>query len=103
MIMWIGGMQTLRLFWGAAIAQWILRRLPSCRPGFESLSHHVCFHQFIEFCNVEKTKINRKGSDIGPFFLKKTLSFSQMQMVTHCLTNKSRLTCRITGECVFKV
>ena len=75
MIMWIGGMQTLRLFWGAAIAQWILRRLPSCRPGFESLSHHVCFHQFIEFCNVEKTKINRKGSDIGPFFLKKNIEF----------------------------
>ena len=29
--------------WGAAIAQWICLRLPSCRPGFESQVHHLHF------------------------------------------------------------
>ena len=32
--------------WGAAIAQWIRLRLPSCHPGFGSQAHHLCFHQF---------------------------------------------------------
>ena len=32
--------------WGAAIAQWIRLHLPSCRPGFESQAHHLCFFQF---------------------------------------------------------
>ena len=38
-------------WWGAAIAQWIRSRLPSCRPGFESQAHHLRFFQFefIEF------------------------------------------------------
>ena len=30
---------------GAAIAQWIRSRLPSCR-GFESQAHHLRFFQF---------------------------------------------------------
>ena len=29
---------------GAAIAQWIRLRLPSCRPGFESQAHHLNFY-----------------------------------------------------------
>ena len=28
---------------GAAIAQWIRLRLPSCRPRFESQVRHLCF------------------------------------------------------------
>ena len=28
---------------GAAIAQWIRLRQPSCRPRFESQAHHLCF------------------------------------------------------------
>ena len=28
---------------GAAIAQWIRLRLPSCHPGFESQARHLCF------------------------------------------------------------
>ena len=35
--------------WGAAIAQWIRLRLPSCRPGFESQANHLHFFQFILF------------------------------------------------------
>ena len=56
---------------GAAIAQWIRLRLPSCCNRFESQAHHLCFHQFIELCNVEKTKINKKGLGLAHFFLKK--------------------------------
>ena len=52
---------------GAAMAQWIRLRLPSCRPGFESQAHHLHFYQFIELCNVEKTKIRQKEAGIGPF------------------------------------
>ena len=33
-------------FGGAAVAQWIRSRLPSCRPGFESQAHHLHFFQF---------------------------------------------------------
>ena len=29
---------------GAAIAQWIRLRLPSCRPGFESQANHLSFY-----------------------------------------------------------
>ena len=29
---------------GAAIAQWIRPRLPSCRPGFESQANHLSFY-----------------------------------------------------------
>ena len=40
---------------GATIAHWICLHLPSCRPGFESQAHHLCFYQFIfELCDVGK-------------------------------------------------
>ena len=49
---------------GAAIAQWINLTLPSCRPGFESQAHHLCFHNLQSnlcyICHVKRTKINRK-------------------------------------------
>ena len=32
---------------GAAIAQWIHLRLPSCHPGFKSQAHNLCFFQFV--------------------------------------------------------
>ena len=51
---------------GAIIAQWIRLCLPSCHPGFEYKAHHPRFHQFIELCNVEKTKISKKEAGIGP-------------------------------------
>ena len=54
--------------WGAAIAPWIRLRLPSCCPGFESQAHHLCFHQFIKLCNVEKTKINKNRPGLAHFF-----------------------------------
>ena len=71
-------MQTLLSFRGAAIAQWIRLRLPSCRPGFESQAHHLCFFQFILFklyvChlnwNVKRTKNKQKEAGVGPFFKK---------------------------------
>ena len=34
------------LLWGAAVAQWIRSRLPSCLPGFDSQAHILCFFQF---------------------------------------------------------
>ena len=57
---------------GAIIAQWIRLCLPSCHPGFEYKAHHLRFHQFIELCNVEKTKINRKDAQTGPFLKNKS-------------------------------
>ena len=48
---------------GAAIALWICLRLPSCCPGFKSQAHHLRFQQFITLCNLEKTKINKRGRD----------------------------------------
>ena len=62
--------------WGAAIAQWIRLRLPSCRPGFESQAHHLRFFQFKLFklyiChlnwNVKRTKINKKRPGLAHFF-----------------------------------
>ena len=35
------------LAWGAAIAQWIRLRLPSCRPGLESQAYQLSFYKFI--------------------------------------------------------
>ena len=65
---------------GAAIAQWIRLRLPSCHPGFESQAHHLHFFQFTLFklyiChlnwNVNRTKINKKEARIGPFLKKQS-------------------------------
>ena len=51
----------------AAIAHWICLQLPSCHPGFKPQAHHLCIRQFIELCNVEKTKINKKEAGIDPF------------------------------------
>ena len=56
---------------GAAIAQWIRLRPPSCRPVFESHAHHQCFYQLIfDLCHVEKTKINKKSPGLAHFFKK---------------------------------
>ena len=63
------------LRWGAAIAQWICLRLPSCCRGFTSQSHHQHFYQFkIEFklWRVEKTKINKKKPGLAHLLNKKT-------------------------------
>ena len=54
---------------GSAIAQWIRLCLPSCRPEFESQAHYLCFHRFIELCNVEKTKMKTKKR-LGLAYLK---------------------------------
>ena len=52
---------------GAAIAQWICQCIPSCCPRFEIQPHHLCFHKFIELCNVEKMKINKKRPGLAHF------------------------------------
>ena len=56
--------------WGAAIAQWIRLRLPSCRPGFESQAHHLCFFNlYLSFeLECEKNENKQKEAGIGPFF-----------------------------------
>ena len=64
------------LFWGAAIAQWIHLRLPSCRPGFDSQALHLCFYHLL--CNSyyictllwKRSKINQKEAGFGPFLRK---------------------------------
>ena len=35
------GVRFYKKDWGAAIAQWINLRLPSCRPGFKPQAHHL--------------------------------------------------------------
>ena len=74
---------TLTLIGGAAIAQWIFLRLPSCHPGLKSQAHHLCFFQFILFkfyiCqlnwNVKRTKINKKRPRLALF--KKTKNINR--------------------------
>ena len=59
---------------GAAIAQWICLRLPSCRPGFESQVHHLHFFHLMYLCyicHVKRTKINKKRPGLARFFFKK--------------------------------
>ena len=56
---------------GAAIAQWIGLRLPSCCPGFKYQAHNLRFFQFIfELGQMEKTKINKKRPGLAHFFKK---------------------------------
>ena len=38
-------------------------------PWVRVPAHHLRFHQYIKLCNVEKTKINKRGRD-WPIFLK---------------------------------
>ena len=60
--------------WGAAIAQWICLRLPSCRHGFESQSHYQCFYQFIFWIVSFGKDENISTKEIGIWnFLKKFL------------------------------
>ena len=51
---------------GAAIAQWIRLHLPSCRPGFESQAHHLCFFNlYLSFeleCEKNENK-QKRGRD----------------------------------------
>ena len=75
-----------RLVGAAPIAQWIRPRVPSCRPGFESQAHHLCFFQFKLFklyiChlnwNVKRTKINKKRPGLAHFF-KTRLAFTDFK------------------------
>ena len=61
---------------GAAIAQWIRLRLPSCRPGFESQAHHLCFFNlYLSFeLECEKNENQQKEAMIGPFLKKNNIS-----------------------------
>ena len=66
--------------WGAAIAQWICLRLPSCRPKLESLAHHLRFFQIsiqIVYSSLgfecEKSGNKQKEAGIGPLKTKLTL------------------------------
>ena len=58
---------------GAAIAQWIRLRLPSCHPGFESQPHHLRFYQnkdkFVLYLHMhcEKNEDKQKEAGFGPF------------------------------------
>ena len=60
---------------GAAVAQWIRQRLPSCGPGFKSQAHHPhCYSQILYsicHCTEKRTKINKKrpglASNISKF------------------------------------
>ena len=80
--------------WGAAVAQWIRSRHPSCRPGFKSQAHHLRFFQFkFEFKleHIEKTKINTKRGRDWPIFEKEyqwefvSLSLSLSWLLFLCL------------------
>ena len=52
---------------GAAIAQWIHVRLPSCRPGFESQAHLLHFINIYLNCVMRKRQKKQNEAGIGPF------------------------------------
>ena len=57
--------------WGAAIAQWIRLRLPSCHPGFESQAHHLHFfhlYYLCYICHLKRMKINKKRPGLAHFY-----------------------------------
>ena len=69
---------------GAAIAQWICLRLPSCHPRFESQAHHLSFHQFVELFNLEKDKNKQKEAGIGPYLQKVLMNYFKTSVFTLC-------------------
>ena len=61
---------------GAAIAQWICLRLPSCGPRFESQAHHLCFYHLysnfvlhLSLCQ-EKNDSKQKEAHLKEEYLK---------------------------------
>ena len=54
-------------------AQWIRLHLPSCRPGFESHAHHLCF--FNLNCVVLKRRKNKKKRPELAHFLSRRAFF----------------------------
>ena len=52
-----------------AIAYWIHLRLPSCRHGFKSQAHHLCFYQILfELWHLGRKDENKqKEAGIGRF------------------------------------
>ena len=74
---------TINIVMGAAIAQWIHLRLPSCRPGFDSQACHQRFFsiivKFVLYLSMQcekRTKINKKEAGFGPFKKKQLTSFT---------------------------
>ena len=57
---------------GAAIAQWIRLRLPSCCPGFKSQACYLCIfiYNICAILSFEKNKNKQKEAGFGPFFKK---------------------------------
>ena len=55
--------------WGAAIAQWIRLRLPSCRLGFESPAPNLYFSIYTVqiVCLSLALEYEQKDTGIGPF------------------------------------
>ena len=76
---------------GAAIAQWICLRLPSCLPGFESQAHHLCFFSiyivrivYLSFkLECEKNENKQKEAGNGPFFKNEKLNMTVVNYVEH--------------------
>ena len=85
---------------GAAIAQWIHPRLPSCRHRFESQSHHLHFFSIyivqtvylsIEF-ECEKNENNKKSPGLAHFFKKKLTNQNMLKTgLTHKTQNRFKL------------
>ena len=65
---------SIKIAWGAAVAQWIRSRLPSCHPGFKSQAHHLRFFHFkfeFKLWRIGKTKIKGKRGRDWTIILKK--------------------------------
>ena len=76
--------------WGAAVAQYIRLRNPSCHPGFDSQANHLHFFQFkFELWHVEKTKLNKKRRLDWPF-LKQRVRVLAHTRKRNISTNHSR-------------
>ena len=64
------------LLWGAAIAQWIRLRLPSCCPGFDSQACHLCLFKKKKRKKIGHFSVTRFGEISSHWqFKKKSLTF----------------------------
>ena len=69
--------------WGAAITLWIRLSLPSCGPRLEvPSSPSMLLSIYIDLCHLEKTKINKKRTELA-HFLKKWLAKYRLIIKKH--------------------
>ena len=71
---------------GAAIAQWIRLRLPSCHHGFKSQAHHLRFYHLYYLCCICHLKRTKNKQKEWPIF-KITFSMSTIYVALVHISN----------------